>query len=156
MRKYLSISITTYTIILLCGCGALLGEEVGRLAINKVSNDEEQLTFEEISLDLKKGDEVAIWSDMDITYKGNVDLRFRIEVLKDGEKYGGLEIDPTDKNITIGEVKTSILGKTDWSFSGKNTEITIEEEGNYTFKGILVASENASLKVEKAEIVLKK
>jgi len=48
------------------------------------------------------------------------------------------------------------MGKTNWSFSGKNSEIKIEEDGYYTFKGILVASENETLKVTKAEIVLKK
>ena len=89
-------------------------------------------------------------------YEGEVDLRFRIEILKNGKKHGGLEIDPTDKNITIGEIKTSVMGKTNWSFSGKNSQFTIEDDGEYTFKGILVASNNPTLEIEKAEIVLKK
>jgi hypothetical protein len=48
------------------------------------------------------------------------------------------------------------MDKTSWSFSGKNSQMKIEEDGKYTFKGILVASENPSLKVTKAEIVFKK
>lgn len=137
------------------GCSALTGEEIARLSINQVSNDS-NLVIKETSLQLIKGDEVAIWSDMDLEYEGEVALRFRMEVLKDGEEFGGIEIDPAKKNISIGEFKTSINRKTDWSFLGKNTELNIEEDGNYTFKGILVAADNPSLKINKAEIVFKK
>ncbi|CAL2101521.1 conserved protein of unknown function [Tenacibaculum sp. 190130A14a] len=156
MKRTLSLLIAVFSIILFTGCSALTGEEIGRLPINQVSKDDDNMIIKEISLDLKKDEEIAIWSDMDIEYEGNVVLRFRMEILKNGENFGGLEIDPTDKNITLGEVKTSLMNKTDWSFSGKNAEIKIEEDGNYTFKGILIASENSTLKVNKAEIVLKK
>lgn len=156
MNRTLSFLIVAFTSILFTACSAITGEEVGRLPINQVSTDDDNLIIKEISLDLKKDEKIAIWSDMDIEYEGKVALRFKMEILKNGENFGGLEIDPTDKNITIGEVKTSLMGKTDWRFSGKNSEIKIEEDGNYTFKGILVASENSTLKVTKAEIVLKK
>lgn len=61
-----------------------------------------------------------------------------------------------DKSITIGELKTSIMGKTNWRFVGKNSKIKIEEDGKYTFKGLLVASDNPSLNIGKSEIILKK
>ncbi|WP_254160693.1 hypothetical protein [Chryseosolibacter histidini] len=48
------------------------------------------------------------------------------------------------------------MDKTSWSFSGKNSEIKIEEDAQYTFKGILVASDNPSLKVTKAEVFFRK
>jgi len=156
MKKPISLLITAATILIFTGCSALTGEEVGRLPINQVSTDDDNLIMKEISLDLKKDEQIAIWSDMDIKFEGDVALIFRVEVLKNGEILNGFEIDPTDKNITIGEVKTSVMGKTDWRFSGKNGDYKIEEDGNYTFKGILVASENPTLQVNKAEIVLKK
>jgi hypothetical protein len=156
MRKLISILSISVSVVLFVGCSALTGEEVARLPINKVSTDDDHIVVKEVSLDLKKDEEIAVWSDMDMEYEGDVSLRFRIEILKNGESFGGLEIDPTDKNITLGEFKTSVMGKTDWSFSGKNTEIKIEEDGNYTFKGILVASDNSSLIINKAEIILKK
>ena len=137
------------------GCDALTGKEVGRLQINQLST-KENLIAKETTLDLKKNDEIGIWSDMDIAYEGDVALRFRVEVKKDGKTIGGFEVDPTEKNITIGEVKTTVMGKTDWSFTGKNNVYKIESDGKYTFKGILVASDNATLKVTKAEIVFKK
>ena len=118
MRKLLKLLALS---LLLTGCDALTGKEVGRLQINQLST-EGNLAIKETTLDLKKGEEIAIWSDMDIQYEGDVDLRFRIEILKNGERIDGYEIDPTKKNITLGEVKTSIMGKTDWSFSGKNSE----------------------------------
>ncbi len=139
----------------LTACDALTGKEVGRLQINQLST-EGNLVIKETTMDLKKDDEIGIWSDMDIEYEGNVQLRFRIEITRDGKPIGTFEIDPTDKNITLGEVRTTLMNKTTWSFSGKNSEYQIEEDGKYTFKGILIASENSTLKVTKAEIVFKR
>ena len=156
MKILLSILTLSMSLALLTGCEALLGKEVARLSINKVSIDDNNLIIKEASFDLKKGEEIGIWSDMDIKYEGDVALRFKIEILKNGKSLDRLEIDPTEKNITIGEIKTSLMSKTDWSFFGKNYEIKITDDGNYTFKGILVASDNSTLKVTKAEIVLKK
>lgn len=141
--------------LVLAGCDALMGKEVGRLQINQLSS-EENLVVKETTLDLKRDEEIAIWSDMDVEYEGDVALRFRVEVEKDGNKLSAFEIDPTEKNITIGEVKTTWMDKTNWSFNGKNSTYKIEEDGKYTFRGILVASDNPTLKVTKAEIVFKK
>ncbi|TCI84526.1 hypothetical protein [Tenacibaculum sp. M341] len=155
MKKSLSLPVFLITIILI-GCSVLTGKEVARLSINEVSTENANLIIKETSLNLKKDEEIAIWSDMDIEYEGDIALRFRLEILKDGEDFTRLEIDPTEKNITIGEIKTSLMNKTNWSFLGKNSEIKIEEDGNYTFRGILVSSKNPTLKVNKAEIVLNK
>lgn len=156
MKTLLSILTLLASLTTLTGCDAITGKEVARLSINQVSTDNNNLITKKTSLNLKKGEEIAIWSDMDFKHDGDIALRFKIEIFKNGENYSRLEIDPTDKNMTIGEVKTSLIGKTDWSFFGKNSEIKIEEDGNYTFKGMLVSSENPTLKVMKAEIVLKK
>ena len=67
----------------------------------------------------------------------------------------GMEIDPMEKNITLGETKISVNGKVDWSFTGRNTSLTFDEDGEYTFKAILVASNNPTLKINQAELVLK-
>ncbi len=152
MRKLITLLIIS---LLSLGCTTLIGEEVGRLKINELS-PENSLVIKEATLDFKKGDEIGIWSDIDIEYEDDIVLRFRIGVSKDGEQHGRFEIDPTEKSITTGELKTSIMGKTNWRFMGKNTKIEIEEDGEYTFKGLLVASDNPSLKITKAEIVLKK
>ena len=139
----------------LVACDALTGEEVARLSINEVSSEANQVV-KETSIDLKKGDEIAIWSDMDIEYEGDLGMRFRIQVLRDGVQTDLLEIDPTDKRITLGEFRTTVMDKTEWSFSGRNTVLEIQEDGHYTFKGIFVASENPTLKVNKAEVFFKK
>jgi hypothetical protein len=142
-------------LVALTACDALLGKEVGRLQINQLST-EGNLIFKETTLDLRKDDEIGIWSEMDIEYEGNVELRFRVEIQRNGKAIGSFEIDPTDKSITLGEVRTTVNNETSWSFSGKNSEYKIEDDGKYTFKAILVASENSTLKVTKAEIVFKK
>ena len=151
----ITLSIVIALTILLTACDTLTGEEIARIPINEVST-EDNLIIKETSIDLKKGEKIAIWSDMDIAYEGEIELRFRLEIIKNDEKIGGLEINPTDKNMTLGEVKTQLMDKTNWAFSGKNSSFMIEEDANYTFRGILAASENPTLIVTKAEIILKK
>jgi hypothetical protein len=156
MKTLLSILAFTISLTILTGCEALTGKEVARLSINQVSTNNNNLIIKEATLDLKKGEEILIWSEIDIEYEGDVALRFKIEISKNDTILNILEIDPTDKSISMGEVKTNLRNKTDWSFSGKNSELKIEEDGTYTFKGLLVSSPNLTLKVLKAEIVLKK
>lgn len=144
----------TFISLLLISCSSLTGEEVARLSFDEISTDD-NLIIKEAEIDLLKGDEIYLWSQMNFEHTDNIELRFRIEILKNGEKYGGLEIDPTDKNITIGEMKSTINNKTKWRFSGKNSEIKIKEDGKYTFKAILVTSENPSLKINKADLIIK-
>ncbi len=141
--------------LFLINCSAITGEEIGRLEINNVSTGGTNIFDDEITLDLKRDDKIAFWSDMDMEYEDDVKLRFRVKVFKNGTKISEFEIDPTNKNITLGELKSDIMGKTKWSFSGKNHELKIEEDGAYTIKGILIASKNPSLKITKAELVIK-
>ena len=154
-RIYLLFSVLSIC-SLLPSCGALFGEEIGRLPINEISRGEDSLAVKETSLDLKKDQEIAIWSDMDLEYEGNAAFRFRLSILKDGESFKLIEIDPTDKNVTVGEVQSTIMGKTNWSFSGKNGSFVVPEDANYTFKGVFVTSENPTIVVNKAELVFKK
>jgi hypothetical protein len=141
--------------LILAGCSALTGEEVGRLAINQISS-EDNLIKKEASVVLKPGDEIAFWSEMDMEYEGDVKIVFRISMTKDGKDLGAMDVDPRKKDMTIGEVKTSIGDKTSWSFSGRGAIIPITEAGNYKFEAILLASDNPSLIIKKAELVLKK
>jgi hypothetical protein len=137
------------------GCSALTGEEISRLAINKVST-KGNFIDKDVMLELKQGDEIAFWSEMDMAYEGDINLRFRVKIFKNDIKMSELDIDPMKKSITIGEVKTSIMNKTKWSFTGKNYELKIEEDASYRIAAILIASNNPSLEVTKAELIIKK
>ena len=76
--------------------------------------------------------------------------------MKDGLPYGALEIDPFDKTMTSNEEKKIYGKKVEWRSTGKNSSLTIDEKGNYVFRGFLMATENSSLKINKAVIILKK
>ncbi|WP_324670769.1 hypothetical protein [Hymenobacter sp. GOD-10R] len=137
------------------GCNALFGKEVSRLPVNVVSTKGHEVV-KEATIRLQKDEEVSVWSEMDMAYDGDAPLRFQVLILKNGAAFQELEINPTEKHITVGELKTSINGRTNWSFSGKNGEVTAPENGTYTFKARLVAANNPTLQIKKAELVLKK
>jgi hypothetical protein len=140
---------------LLSGCDALMGKEVARLPINEVSTTGHEVV-KEATVPLKKGDEIALWSDMDFAYEGSSPVRFQVQITKDGAPFKELQLDPTEKNVTIGEVKTNLNGSVNWRFSGKNAELVVPAAGSYTFRARLVAADNPTLRISKAELVLKK
>ncbi len=152
MRKFISL---LSVLIFITSCTALTGEEIARIPIKEVST-ENNIKMQEVSLDLKALDEVSIWSDMDFEWDRKVELRFIIEVLKNGEAFADYEINPTETSITYGETKTEMFGSHKWYFFGRNMQIKIEEDANYTFKIMLAATKNPSLIINRADIVLMK
>ncbi|MBK8228112.1 MAG: hypothetical protein IPK70_13185 [Flavobacteriales bacterium] len=141
-------------VLLLPACEAITGKELARLPIESLSTPED-LVMGEATLNLKKDDVIALWSHLDLAYDGVAALRMRVRVVKDDADLQLFELDPMEKNVTIGETKTELNGHTEWSFTGKNGEYTVPEDGAYTFKAILTAEENPSLVLKKAELVLK-
>lgn len=139
----------------LSACESLLGKEVARLPINAVSmpgND----AIKEVSLQLKKDEKIAVWSELDMAYEGEAPLQFQIRLFKDGSPFKELAFDPTVKSVSMNEVRTDVNGSVNWRFSGKNAELTIPEDGTYRFMARLIATPNPTLQLKKAELVLKK
>ncbi|WP_139922166.1 hypothetical protein [Hymenobacter sp. DG01] len=139
----------------LSACDSLFGKEVARLPINTISTPGQEVV-KDATLQLQQGEELALWSDIDMAYDGEAPVRFQVQVFQNGAPYQQLELDPTEKNVTVGEVKTTVNGKTNWSFTGKNATLTAPKMGTYMFKARLVAAPNPTLVVKKAELVLKK
>ncbi|RAK69953.1 hypothetical protein DLM85_03615 [Hymenobacter edaphi] len=136
-------------------CDALLGQEVARLPINALSapgKDQPQ----EVTVALKKGETVAVWSEMDMRYKGEQRLEFQLTVLQNGQPFQQLAFDPRDKNLSLKEIKADNNGDVSWSFTGKNTELTIPADGRYTFRGRLLAAPAHGPDIRKAELVLRR
>ncbi len=140
--------------LLLYSCDAITAEEVARVSIDKTSNKE--LFVKEMSLDLKEGESVSFWTEMDLEYQDNLSLIYTIEVWRDSVKQGGFQLDAMDTNPTMNEVKTSFNNNTSWSYTGKMDKLKIEKDGNYTFKAVINSSENPSLVIRKADLILKK
>lgn len=139
----------------LTACDALLGQEIARLPINAVSTPGHDIV-KQASVKLHKQDKLALWSEMDMSYQGEVPLRFQVAVLRNGKPYTQLALDPTQKNISVNEMKTEVNGSVTWRFSGKNDELVIPEDGTYLVVARLIAAPNSSLQLRKAELVLKK
>jgi hypothetical protein len=105
---------------------------------------------------LNKGDKLWFWTDVNIEYKGNLNLEYQIQLIKNSDTLGYLQLHPFDKNVTIGELKTTFFDATKWSFQGSMDFLQIKETGKYTFRTILVSNPNETLKINKADLVLKK
>lgn len=143
-------------LLFISACGSGSGEELARLKINKVSK-EDHIRQEDVTLDLKKGDELEFWTEMDMSYEGDVVLLFRILIFKDGVDHGSLDLDPRNKSTTLNETKTVENGVTHWKFTAKNHTTPIYQDNNYTYQVLLASGGNDStLVIRKADLVLKR
>lgn len=143
-----------FLLLLLLSCDTFTADEIARLSFKETSNYE--LNIEEAALELKKGDKIHYWTEIDIEYENDLALVYNIEVWKDSVKLGGLEANALQTNPTIMELRTNIGNKTSWSFKGRMFTNTIEEDGSYRFLAVVRSSENPTLKLNKVELVLKK
>jgi len=155
MSKTLS-TLNYVLLLLLMSCGPSIEQEVGRLAINGISAVEGYPLIDGITLNLRENDVISLWSDMDIEYEGEFELRFAIEISKSGATTSRIEIDPFIKSNTQNEKYNTQGTMTRWEFKGKNKEIIIDQTGEYLIKGMLISSENAKVTVNKAEVIIKK
>src|SRR5689334_19091023 len=101
------VALATLLTITLGSCDALLGKEVARLPINAISTPDHEVV-KEATVRLGKDDKLGLWSDMDLTYEGDAPLRFQVQILQNGKPFQQLELDPTDKNISLKEVRTQV------------------------------------------------
>ena len=134
-------------------CDALTGTEIGRLKINSIST-EENIIEKSITLDLLKDEKINLWSEMNMNYEGEAQMQFNVGIFLGDELYEAIAFDPREKNASIKESHTDIMGKVKWKFTGRNGSYTILEDGKYTIKAYFVASKNVN--IEKAELVIKK
>ncbi len=137
------------------GCDAISAEEVARMSFEKASTQEE-LHIQSTEVELKAGDKLQIWTEMSMEYEGPLGLEYQLLMIKGADTLAMYQLDPEDKDVTMGEVKTSFGSETKWRFSGRMAKIAIEDDGLYTFSSLLAASENPSLQLKKADLVLKK
>lgn len=143
------------TLVFTYGCDAISAEEVARFSFEKVATQDD-LNIQTAELELKAGDKIHLWTEMSMEYEGDLGLEYQMLVIKESDTLAFYKLDPEEKDITMGEVKTSFGNDTKWRFSGRMKQFTIESDGLYTFSSLLVSNENPSLKLKKADLVLKK
>ena len=142
-------------LLILFSCGKIMGEEVARLPVDKVSFPE-NVVEQEVEIELFEGDDLSIWSDMNFSYTDGAELWWELEILLNGESFNNLKLDPLDKDLTLNSKETNFNGEISTSFSGRNYKMSVRKEGTYTFISRLFSNGDESIIVEKAHLVIKK
>lgn len=144
---------TLFSAILLSACGNEFGDEVARLPIKELSNEE--LKFQEVSLELKKGDELSFWTDLDIEFDVELELGYGVEIYRGETMLDVLQLDVFAVNPILNETTVTIGKNTKRSYMGKMESLLIEEDDTYVFKAVLISSEFPPLNIAKADLVIK-
>ncbi len=154
MKTLKHLFIISLTVIAVA-CAALSSKEIGRLSFTRPLDDVKP-EWKKMELSLKQGEILRFWADMDLEYDGSVDMIYSIRLVKGTDTLVVPDLNPFEKKITVGEVKTTVMGKTKWRFSGQMHTIDIKEDGTYTVMARFSSSMNNSLKLRKADLVFKK
>lgn len=153
--KQINLILITAVVITIAACAALSSKEIGRLSFTKPFDDVRP-EWKKMRLSLKQGEILRFWADMDLEYTGSVDMIYSIRLVRGTDTLVVPDLNPFEKKITVGEVKTTVMGKTKWSFSGQMHTIGVKEDGKYTVLARFSSSLNNSLKLRKADLVFKK
>lgn len=151
--KMKTLLFTLFSAILLSACGNEFGDEVARLPIKELSNEE--LKFQEVSLELKKGDELSFWTDLDIEFDVELELGYGVEIYRGETMLDVLQLDVFAVNPILNETTVTIGKNTKRSYMGKMESLLIEEDDTYVFKAVLISSEFPPLNIAKADLVIK-
>jgi hypothetical protein len=155
MKTSLKLFFVCLSSVLFIACAALSSKEVARIAINKVNNTENQ-EWKSTSIDLKKGDKLYFWTDLDLEYEGELELNYNVRVIKNSDTLRVVKLNPLNCKLKMFEKTVSLMGKTSQSYEGNMDAFEITDAGKYTFDVILVSNPNETLKLNKADLVLKK
>jgi hypothetical protein len=132
-----------------------MSKEVAKTPFDHVSKGEET-DWKSVNLKLQAGEKIWFWTDMDLEYKGDLALEYVIQVIKGKDTTGIIRVDPFEKDMSFAEVKTNLGGETKWSYIGRLNFLEIKETADYTFRVMLLASENVSLKLKRGDLIFKK
>jgi len=141
-------------VLLLQSCN-LTGKEVARIKVTEPSTTE-NLKIESADVELKAGDDISFWAQMDMRYKKPAKMEFEVHIIKDGENIEKLYLNPLETNITMNAKEVTINNNTKQSFTGKMSSYLITKDGNYTIKTAFFTSENIQLQLLQADLIIKK
>jgi len=138
--------------------GGCLGEEIARITITHVGPGDEGPTTQERVVPLTEGEEISLWSEIDMEYVEPMDLLIDVEVKNEGgEVVDQFSYDPREQNVTIKEVRKNINGNVSWRWgSAKNASFTPGMGGEYTFHIVLTADPQDNFVLNSGAVVFKK
>ena len=147
-------------IILICisllinGCSIISSKEVAKVSFDNISTSS-LIDWKEVELDLIKEQKVFFWTKLDINYKNELQLEYKIQIICNSDTLGYISLNALEKEITVGELKSFIGNETNWSFTGYMNFFKIKRDGHYKFRILLVSNLNNTLKLNKAIFILK-
>lgn len=143
------------TVLSLMGCAEEDKKtEIGRIALTEISRD--RFFTKEITLDLKQGEVISFWTDTAVSYENPIGLAYVVEVQVNGTNRPLLRLSALGEDSESRVKKEVKDGRTSLSFLGKIEDYVVEETGTYLFKAAIMASNDYSIELQKAVLILKK
>jgi hypothetical protein len=137
------------------GC-APSGKELARLSFQKAPAENAGPETRSASLDLKSGEEVAFWCEIDADHRNDLQMRFSVEVMAGEERVGNFELDPCNASTTLDHTTTTLIDEKSESWIGKMDVFKAKASGKYTFKVAFDAYYEDITELRKADLVIRK
>lgn len=154
LRIYLPVIIVS---VLMYSCAGMFGEEFARIPIDEISS-EGQLNVESKTIDLNAGDELSLWTDLDIEYSGSLELEYQLIVVIDGEDTLDLiRFDAFENDVSFNKRTVTFNNKTTYSVMGRLGPFQAEKDGSYEFNVAVFSNQNPDeFTFNKGDLVFRK
>lgn len=136
-------------------CEVVTGETVGRLQVDTVST-EDHLISRSAMVDLRKGDELGLWAQMDLSYDVEPRLYFQVQLLLDTVLVHEVLASPFAAHSFVRVKETNVDGRLYRSFMARCGGLDITADGTYRINTRLVCLSDLPIDVRKATLILRK
>ena len=141
----------TLFISILYSCNTISDRTLDTLKMREFSTHELKPT-ESREINLKKGDILEFWVDLDVEYSGELYMEHTIQVEKDGKKLGGFKMTTLEPLSKTRSIKTQYEGKYKQKFYGYLNFFEIHETGKYKFIAVMNRNDTSPIELGKADI----
>jgi len=140
------------------------GEEFARMSFDKAVGSSTEITqvafdngFKSQTFELEAGDQITLYTDIDIEYEGSILLDFlTVMVSEDNDTVHVSQTIPNDSELATRHTSKTFGSKKSESFKTKIGRFKIPENNTYFLKSIFRSSINKSLTLSKADVVVMK
>ncbi len=122
MKKLFPIFLASLLVFSACA------SEIGRITFSEPQT-------KEITVNLDASKKVWFWTDLEVVFYDNFDLKYDIDIIQNQESIAALECDASKTDVTMNSTEWALNNKMGLNFTGRMTcTFEIPQSGEFTIK----------------------
>lgn len=156
LKDFLLFGLLVFSLSYLSSCTESSSVEIARFSPGTITAYKRGIFVAEDTLSLKATDKLEIWTEVDFSYRGKQNLFFRLVLLRGDEYISEFYVDPEKAErfeLDSREERDSTVYR---KINAYNGVFSVEQDGDYNIKVLLMGLKNPSLDLNKTDLILRK